>query len=78
MSFMSGMSGNNIIITILQKVPFLLKINPQFMAVKDLTFINTGVRNSINLTEMLTIVAISVVLITIAAIRLGRKRYDSI
>lgn len=78
MSFMSGMSGNNIIITILQKVPFLLKINPMFMAVKNLTFINTGVRDSINLTEMLTIVAISVVLITIAAIRLGRKRYDSI
>ena len=48
------------------------------MAVKNLTFINTGVRDSINLTEMLTIVAISVVLITIAAIRLGRKRYDSI
>ena len=78
MSFMSGMSGNNIIITILQKVPFLLKINPLFMAVKNLTYINTGVRSSLNLTEMLTIVAISVVLITIAAIRLGRKRYDSI
>lgn len=78
MSFMSGMSGNNIIITVLQKAPFLLKINPLFIAVKNLTFINTGVKSTVNMNEMLTIVAVSVVLITIAAIRLGRKRYDSI
>lgn len=78
MSFMSGLSGESLLITVIKKAKWLLKINPIYILTKNLMLTNSEFNYSLNITEILSILGISVVLIIIATIILRRKKYDSI
>lgn len=78
MSFMSGMSGESLLITIIKKAKWLLKINPLYILTKNLMLTNSGFNYSLNVNEILIILVVSAILIVVATLLLRRKKYDSI
>lgn len=78
MSFMSGLSGESLLVTIIKKAKWLLKINPLYILTKNLMLTNSNYNYSINLIEIFSILVVSAVLLIIATFLLGRKKYDSI